>query len=229
MNPNALLQKAGAAPENPSRHRRRLLDAAAVDNHATFLPEWLRRRARLLRCDEGAFLFSGTDRPDSFYRVIKGVVSVNCDFLGEETEVQCATAGDWLLDSGVWGPESGNWAVCEMPALLLALPRSDFLHALATTLAFARYWRQEMVQQLARLREGRMRLLLPTTEQRIVHYLRHESPGGCGEMRLPYPNYMWADHLGVKPETLSRSLRKMEAEERLECLPGKRYRLPQVL
>ncbi|OGT91852.1 MAG: hypothetical protein A2514_06290 [Gammaproteobacteria bacterium RIFOXYD12_FULL_61_37] len=229
MSLKALVQKTGGMTENPNRHRRQWLDAATVDNLASFLPERLRQRARFLRCDEGSLLYSGTDRPDAFYRVIKGGVSVNCDFLGDGTEIQCATAGDWLLDPGVWESEPGNWAVCELPSLLLGLPRSDFLHALASIPAFARYWRQEMMQQLARLREGRMRLLLPTTEQRIVHYLRHESPGGCGEMRLPYPNYMWADHLGVKPETLSRSLRKMEAEERLECLPGKRYRLPRAL
>lgn len=199
---------------------------AVIDTAAPFLPEALRRRARVTKAVAGKVLFGRGEAADDIHHVLKGYVSVRRDSPGGEGNIlQCAVSGDWIAESFGPGRSAGVLAICERPTFLLSVPTRAFNDCLDHDHEFARAWCAELGRQMVRLQRQMERLRMPQASERIAHYLATENAEGHPEMVLPYPKCVLAAHLGVVPETLSRALTTMEAQGRIECLPGNRMRL----
>lgn len=199
---------------------------AVIDTAAPFLPEALRRHARVTKASTGKVLFGCGEAADDFYCVLKGHVSVRRSASGAEGDLlQCAVSGDWIMEPQTSGRLAGVWAVCERSTFLLVVPARAFNDCLDDDPRFARAWCAELGRQMARLQRQVERLRMPQASDRIAHYLATENSEAHREMVLPYPKCVLAAHLGVAPETLSRALGAMEAQGRIECLPGNRLRL----
>jgi len=145
--------------------------------------------------------------------------------MGEGVTLQRAAPGDWLLEPQLCLPPTDVFAVCERDSTLLAVPMRAFWESLAREPGFALAWCREFGAQIARMQRRVERLSFHYSSQRVAHYLAAESIGGCGEMTLPFPKRVWAAHLGMAAETLSRTLTEMIAAGKLEKLRGNRYRL----
>lgn len=225
LNSASSLLPDGPASPCDVRPRRRWHDTEAVNRLIPRFPEGLRQRTRFLRAAIGACLIAERRPQVNLYRVVRGMVSFRSVASDGTLVTQSVTDGDWLVGSDLWDQPVKGWASCERPSILLAVPLNAFRDSLKINPVFARVWCDEMLEQLGRLRRRRMRLQLVCAEQRVTHFLKTESPSGCGEVELPYLKLVWAAHLGVAPETLSRLLKKMEAEGKLEIRPGNRLRL----
>jgi len=196
-----------------------------VEKFLDRLPDALRGQATPWRVLAGRLLFSDSRRVGRVFHVLQGAISLRRHFLGEETVIQWATGGDWLVEPDPFSSDAGAWAMCEADSLLIGLPAKAFCHSLDTESAFALAWRRDLLRQLMQMKRHRLRLSHTTAEQRVIHFLMTESPGGRGEMALPYSKATWAGQLGVTPETLSRALTRMETEGMLERISGKGYRV----
>lgn len=199
---------------------------AVIDTAMPFLPEALRRYARVTKAGAGKVLFGRGEVADDIHHVLKGHVSVRRDaFGGDGGILQHAVSGDWIVEHMTSGRSAGILAVCERPTFLLALPARAFNDRLDHDHGFARAWCVELGRQMARQQRQIERLRMPQASERIAHYLATENAEGHPEMVLPYPKRVLAAYLGIVPETLSRALAAMEAQGRIECLPGNRMRL----
>lgn len=195
-----------------------------IDAAAPHLPIALRRIAGTVHAKAGSVLFDQCRQPDTIYHVLSGIVSVRRRSYGAPLTMQTAVSGDWLLGAQEASSSAPVSAVCEKRTMLLALPAHAFFHSLEQNPCVARLWWREMSRQMSRLQKQTERLRLPLTAHRIEHYLITESPNGCGELTLPYPKRIWAEHLAVTPPTLSRVLGAMEADGRV-AYRGRCFRL----
>jgi len=159
------------------------------------------------------------------FRLINGNVSVKYEIMGETITVHHAAPGDWLIEPGFCISALHPFAISEGVSTLLEVPASDLADSLVHEPDFASAWCKEIGMQMARAQRRSERLNCHKAVQRVTHYLLTESTGNCGELVLPYPKNVWASHLGMAPETLSRTLSEMISSGRLEELHGKRYRL----
>jgi len=193
----------------------------AIDRIAAFLPEQMRRQARLVRAKAEEVL----DASEDVYRLLKGCMTVWRDALGDEWMLQFMIEGDWLveMEPDTGHAVHGDWmARCEQDSLLLAIPISVFNQCLTQDSRFALTWCAKLSGQMSRLHRQTERLRLNQVSDRITHYLATESVDGCGDITLPFPKYLWAAQLGIAPETLSRSLSQLEAEGRIERRSNRR-------
>lgn len=192
---------------------------------APFFPETLRQQSRIVSIDAGQVVFQRDGKRTEMHCLLWGDVSVQREIMGEAVTVQRAAAGDWLLESAMGLCSTGAFAVCERQSVLLVVPMAALTGCMDRQPGFALAWSREMATQMARMQRRIERISLRQAPQRIIHFLLTESPGGCGEMVLPFRKCVWAAHLGMAPETLSRSLGDLIEAGWLEALHGKRYRL----
>lgn len=199
--------------------------ASIVEAVVPFFPEALRRQCRVVSVRAGQVVFCRGKAEKNIHRLLRGDVSVQREIMGEGVTLQRAAPGDWLIEPQLCLPPTDAFALGERQSTLLAVPASALIESLDREPGFALVWCQELGAQIARMQRRIERISLRQAPQRIAHYLTTESPGGCGEMVLPYPKRVWAAHLGMAPETLSRTLTDLVNAGWLKKLPGNRYRL----
>lgn len=199
--------------------------ASAIETVVPFFPAVLRQQCRIVSVDAGRVLLKCDGEESSIHRVMAGDVSVQREMMGEAVTLQRAAAGDWLIETGMGMQAADAFVLCERQSTLLSVPASALAECLERESGFAHAWCLEMGEQAARMQRRIERISLRHALQRVVHYLATESPGGCGEMALPFRNRVWAAHLGMAPETLSRTLTDLADAGWLEKLQGNRYRL----
>lgn len=160
-----------------------------------------------------------------FYRLLDGDVSVQREVMGEAITLQRVAPGDWLLEPYPCLQTEQTFAMMERDSTLLEVPAQEFMECLGQEPGFSLSWCAELGSQMARMQRRVERICLRQATQRVIHYLITESPGGGGEVELPFTKAAWAAHLGMAAETLSRALTDMVNAGWLEKLHGRRFRL----
>lgn len=200
-------------------------DSRLFDDALSFFPATLRRRSRIVACRTGQIAFDGGQAQRTAYRLLQGDIAVRRQIMGRQVDLQRAAAGDWLIAPDRRALPPDVLAVCESASMLLAVPTKALADALEREPDFSRAWQREIEAQIARLQRRVARLHLHQRADRVAHYLATESPGGCGKLTLPFTKRAWAAHLGMAPETLSRTLTEMVAGGVVEQLRRDTYRL----
>ena len=218
---NALRQTLAATAEGDGADD----DARIIEAAVPFFPVALRRQCRIVSIRAGQVFFCRDKTAKAIHCLLRGDVSVQREIMGEGVTLQRAAPGDWLIGPQLCLPPTDAFAVCERESRLLAVPAHALRESLAGEPGFALAWCQELGAQIARMQRRVERLSFHYSSHRVAHYLAAESVGGCGEMTLPFPQWVWAAHLGMAAETLSRTLTEMIATGKLEKLRGNRYRL----
>jgi CRP-like cAMP-binding protein len=97
--------------------------------------------------------------------------------------------------------------------LLIALPAADFIAAVSASRRARHALMAEASGHLRRLVGQLSDFKLKDSVQRLAGYLIELSPArqGAAELVLPTEKQVVADHLGMKPETLSRALGRLYA------------------
>jgi CRP-like cAMP-binding protein len=104
-------------------------------------------------------------------------------------------------------------AVARAKSRTYALPMEAFRQALARDPAFQTAWMQHLAEEIRRLRAQCERLVLPSAQERIVHFI--ESEGSGGAIELDGSLKAWALDLGLTHEALYRALARMAQSGKL--------------
>jgi CRP-like cAMP-binding protein len=182
-----------------------------------YFPEALSRACELIRLRAPDLLYRRGTQVEAMYRVLSGSVRLLQVAQGGALHpLQRAEAGDWLIQPGPEDRRHAGDALVETDVLVLAVPAGPLRRELAANPAFARAWGLDMLGIAQRLHRKAQRLSLAGSRARVEHYLATESARGAGEVCLRMPFHAWAQDLGVRQETLSRTLSRMRAQGRLE-------------
>lgn len=164
----------------------------------------------------GDLLYSRGAAAERLFLVVDGHVELLLDDdLGNSTRIEMVAAPHPVglicaLDRGAYAYTcEGGSAGAE----LLALPAATFIAALPGNPKVIRILLAETSGRLRRLIGQLSDLKLRDSVQRLAGYLVELTPvqTGPADVILPSEKRLVADHLGMKPETLSRALARLEA------------------
>ncbi len=196
------------------------LDAEAVSRLAAI--------SRVLDFPEGGPLFASGEPADAFFGVLEGTVHLSTLApAGDETIIALIERGDTFAEAALFG--SGLYPVdgSALPGTRLVrvdggrfktLIRDD--RSLARALLSGLFRRQvDLVSEIRFLQTS-------SPVQRLASYLLGLMEAGAwpGDGRLPIRKQVIASRIGIEPESLSRSLARMESLGLLELEPDLRIR-----
>ncbi|MDR3448928.1 MAG: Crp/Fnr family transcriptional regulator [Alphaproteobacteria bacterium] len=197
------------------------LDVSSIDALAALplfqgvepaLLQGLLATARFVRHEKGA-VFLAQDQPVTrFYVVVEGwCAAAKGNAEGQETILQIFRRGDFLPepDRDAGDEPSPLNLLALTPCVLLMLPPSIVRNALDRSPAFAANMLAAAVRRSQELRDHIEQLTLRNAEQRIGRFLLQVRFGADQEGKdivLPFDKSHIASYLGIKPETLSRTL-----------------------
>ncbi len=161
-------------------------------------------------------LYARGEAAERLFLVVDGHVELLLDDeFGNSTRIEMVSAPHPVglmcaLDRGAYAYtcEGGSTG-----ATLLALPAATFIAALPGNPHVVRMLLAETSARLRRLIGQLSDLKLRDSVQRLAGYLVELTPvqTGAAEVTLPSEKRLVADRLGMKPETLSRALARLEA------------------
>lgn len=122
--------------------------------------------------------------------------------------------GGFFAEASLEGPRYHADALAVTDAVVLAIPLSAYGDALDNDYAFRRAHFVAQAREIRRLRSQIERLVLPTAQERIVHYIEVE--GVDGAVELKHPLKALAAELNVSHEALYRTLSRMTKDGILE-------------
>lgn len=192
-----------------------MLEPEAIAHQPLFEPlrsdqrEQLLAAARVLALPQGEPLFQRGERARHFYLVLEGTMKL---FLlsqeGEEKVVEVMQPGDTFAEA-VMFMEAEAYpvnATALTPARVAAFPSAIFLQALRENPELALRMLGTVSRRLHALLRQINELSLQDAMQRVAAYILALRPEGADRVELELPKQVIASRLGIKPETLSRTL-----------------------
>lgn len=163
----------------------------------------------------GAVLFGAGDESREFYRVESGEVRVfRMDAEGREVEIVRLGPGEFFGEAVAFAeaPYPAH-AAAVGETVVLAFDRDRLLERAGSDPAAARFFIRLLAEKCLTLNERIEALGMKTVRQRLAHFLIARCPGhGACLVDLEIRKVDLARLLGTAPETLSRTLKKMEAD-----------------
>ncbi len=179
----------------------------------------LASRATHVSLRRGELLFNHGDRADSFYIVISGTLKVyRIAPDGREQVLHLFGSGEVCGEVPVFeGSDYPASAAAASPCSLLRIPAAPFLEMCHAHPEMPIKMLAALSRRLRRFADLVDDLSLKSVEDRLMAYLEElsEEQGSCS-ITLPYSKATLAARLGTIPETLSRSLKKLETAGNLE-------------
>lgn len=171
--------------------------------------EQLLASAKVLALPQGEPLFQRGERARYFYLVLEGTIKL---FLlsqeGEEKVVEVMQTGDTFAEAAMF-MEAEVYpvnATALTPARVAAFPNAIFMQALRENPELALRMLGTVSRRLHALLRQIDELSLQDAMQRVAAYLLALRPDGADRVALELPKQVIASRLGIKPETLSRTL-----------------------
>ena len=217
MNGNRAIVNLSRALSAGNRPTPDSLGAMAQEKHhpvAPHLPLALRSVSVVQRLWKGEYVFRRGDEVNAVYQIVQGIVGISC---GLPT---CDAAPFLLLGVGEYLVETGNIhrhnaLFHDKGGAVLRIPFHAFRAVLLQDGPFAAEFGMQMAERAQLLHRQAERRSLNSTEDRLCHYLMTE--GGEGGGRISVRTYAaLANELGVAHETLSRLLKSMSAQGKIQ-------------
>jgi CRP-like cAMP-binding protein len=179
--------------------------------------DWFLKRSKFVEYKKNILLFQHGDEADYLYVIMEGWVKVfrdNAD--GEQTVQALLTRGDSFGEECVVNNRSypcsaqvvGRNTVC------ILIPASTIRERLKDHPEIALHMLSSLADQLNKagyLLELSSKL---TAAQRVAAFLLKLclDRGGVNKVKLPFNKFLVAERLGMKPETFSRTMRRLEQD-----------------
>jgi CRP-like cAMP-binding protein len=186
---------------------------ARAGTAATRLPGRSRRFAK------GTVLFQEGDRAGTFFRIDRGEVRVSkLGDDGRQLEVARLGSGEFIGEAvALAGGRFPFRAEAATDADTTVFRAAEVLEAIGRDRAAARFFVDLLARKCLVLSRRVESLGLETVRQRLVRYLLGHCGGGAScSVRLPVKKGELALQLGTIPETLSRNLRRLASDGRIE-------------
>lgn len=164
--------------------------------------------------DTGDVLFREGDDPLYVHAVIAGTVVLISEICGEESVIEFVASGDSILLPavllGVAYPASARMTT---PGEVVALPARAFLRLATHDAALSMQCARTVARQWSVLLNQVKQIKTQGAAERLAHFLLSQVSATMGPASLTLPGMkkQVATRLGIKPETFSRTLRKLRA------------------
>lgn len=181
---------------------------------AAHLPLALRSVSVMQRLRKGEYVFRRGDEANAVYQVVQGTVGISCGLpICDAAPALLLGVGEYLVETG--GIHGHNARFHDKGGAALRIPSHAFRAVLLQDGAFASAFGMQMAERAQLLHRHAERRSLNSTEDRLCHYLMTESDEGGG--RISVRTYAaLANELGVAHETLSRLLKSMAAQGKIQ-------------
>jgi CRP/FNR family transcriptional regulator, dissimilatory nitrate respiration regulator len=174
-------------------------------------------KMHVIELNRGERLVNFDDSVENFYIVLSGWVKVNRDTQeGMESSYdmlrEMNTIGNRALISG--GKECYDYSayVVSHTAEIVSIPLSIMRMVVTSNSNSMRVLANMLAENISRLRNHGEMLSTMTAEQRVVKFLLSLNKKDGTEFLLPIDKSVIASHLGMKPETLSRTFSALKGE-----------------
>jgi CRP/FNR family transcriptional activator FtrB len=170
--------------------------------------------AQRRRLEAGDVLFLEGDDPQFVHAVLEGGVVLLSDIGGQESVIEFVGSGDSILLPatllGVAYPASARMTTA---GDVVALPARAFLKLAMQDEALSMQCAKSMARQWSVLLSQVKQIKTQGAAERLAHFLLSQVSATMGPASLTLPGMkkQVATRLGIKPETFSRTLRKLRA------------------
>lgn len=179
----------------------------------------------------GSLIFLHGDPADSFYAVLDGWVKLYRSTAdGNESIIAVLSKGESFAEAAVF--EEGTYPVSAAAvedARLLVLPAKPFLDKVMSERRLVAKMMASMSRRLRQLVHQVEDLSLKSSVERLAGYIAGlcEMSSGAAVVSLPIDKALIARHLGMQPETLSRSFARLRARGIVS--DGSRVSIPDII
>ena len=179
----------------------------------------------------GSLIFLHGDPAESFYAVLDGWVKLyRSTAEGNESVIAVISRGDSFAEAAVF--EEGTYPVSAATvenARLLVIPARPFLDKVMSERRLVSKMMASMSRRLRQLVHQVEDLSLKSSVERLAGYISGlcEPASGAAVVRLPIDKALIARHLGMQPETLSRSFARLKVQGIVA--EGNRVSIPDVV
>ena len=158
------------------------------------------------------FLFHCDDEVTQFYFVIDGEIrALRYQKEGKASIMMRSVKGEFFSSSSLSLSHYPCAAIASCDSQVLAVAKKDFEQALQNSALLAQAFALSLAKDLKKQCGRVERLRLPTAKERILHYIACETADSL-TLNLTTSVSVWADELGIEPESVYRALKKMQTE-----------------
>lgn len=173
--------------------------------------------SRIVRKEKGEVFLTQNEAVSRFYVMLEGWCAVGkSNSRGQESLLQLLSRGDFLPEPDLASQGISPFNVQALtPVKLLALLPVTVRHALECSGVFARNMMAASFCRVQELRDHIEQLTLHNARERVGRFLlrvRPKTVEGQRNIMLPFDKAMVASYLGIKPETLSRTLQSFKKD-----------------
>jgi len=180
------------------------------------LPEEVVMKGKIFQVEKNTYLFHCGECIDRLYFVMNGELrAIRHQLGGQKSIMMRANGGEFFAAASLCLNNFPCDGFAPIKTRLWSISKIEFYQLLETSSElgkqFALALSKELKKQCGRLE----RLRLPTAREKILHFISCETADGF-QIELETSLSVWADELGVAPESLYRTLAEMEKAGEIE-------------
>lgn len=177
------------------------------------------------RVEKGEFLFMEGASPRYYHQVFTGQVKMVCtNSEGKDLIFSIFGPGQSFGEPPLLIDEKYPCtATAIMPSIILRLPRAAFFQLLQENPTLVQRLLVVMAQRVYEKAKTARILSTPSPEEKILHFLRDFKKSSTQPVLIPYTRQQIADCIGLRVETVIRTLRRMASENKLAIIRHKLF------
>ncbi len=172
-----------------------------------------------IELDEGEYLFDHGQKAERFFLLLSGHIKLlRLSLDGMEKVIEIIEPGQTFAAPLMFLPKPAYPVTAEAisKSEVLSFDNRVFLNILENSFETCRRIMALMSKRLHSWLDEIDNLTLQNATYRLINYLMCQVPEGCGnscDIRFSVPKHVIASRLSIKPETLSRILHQLNAQE----------------
>ncbi len=174
------------------------------------IPAEIAIQGNILQIEKNTHLFHYGENADYLYFVIKGELrAIRYQLNGQKSILMRATNYEFFATSSLCLDTYSCSGFAPITTTLWRMPKNRFYQLLEMSAILGKQFSLALSKELKKQCGRVERLRLRTNQERILHFINCEASDGI-TLELDMPLSIWAEELGVEPESLYRTLANMK-------------------